>query len=132
MEQIVKDLAGEVGEREACLQLGHSRASFRRRHVLVSSVPRQQRRYQERRIARQEQREKRARRRSSLALSQAEQQMVLDTIHQPRFIDRSVPYIHATLWDEGTYHCSMSTKYRLLRSVGEVGIAAIRRRALHV
>ena len=121
MEQIVKDLAGELGEREACLQLGHSRASFRRRHVLVSSVPRQQRRYQARQLARREQCEERARRRSSLALSEAERQMVLNAIHQPRFIDRSVPYIHATLWDEGTYHCSMSTKYRILHSVGEVG-----------
>lgn len=121
MEQVVKDLAGELGEREACEQVGHSRASFRRRHVLVSSVPRQQRRYQERQIARQEQREKRARRRSSLALSEPERQTVLDAIHQPRFIDRSVPYIHATLWDEGTYHCSISTKYRILHSVGEVG-----------
>ena len=121
MEQIVKDLAGELGEREACLQLGHSRASFRRRHVLVSSLPRQQRRYQARQLARREQCEERARRRSSLALSEAERQTVLDAIHQPRFIDRSVPYIHATLWDEGTYHCSMSTKYRILHSVGEIG-----------
>jgi putative transposase len=45
----------------------------------------------------------------------------LDAVHQPRFIDRSVPYIHATLLDEGIYHCSMSTTYRILHSVGEVG-----------
>jgi putative transposase len=121
VEQIVKDLAGELGEREACLQLGHSRAGFRRRHILVSMPSRQQRRYQARACARREQREKRARRQSSLALSPAERQTVLDAIHEPRFIDRSVPYIHATLWDEGVYHCSMSTKYRILHSVGEVG-----------
>jgi len=120
VEQVIKDLAGELGERDACLQVGYSRASFRR-HVLVSRLPRQQRRYQERQIARQEQRAERARRKSSLALSEPERQTVLDAIHQPRFIDRSVPYIHATLLDEGTYHCSMSTKYRILHSVGEVG-----------
>jgi putative transposase len=115
------DLAAELGEREACLQLGHSRPSFRRRHALVSSPSRQQRRYQARERDRREQREKRARRQSSLALSETERETVLDAIHQPRFIDRSVPYIHATLWDEGIYHCSMSTKYRILHSVGEVG-----------
>jgi len=46
---------------------------------------------------------------------------VLDAVHEDRFIDRSVPYIHATLLDEGTYRCSMSTMYRILHSVGEVG-----------
>ncbi len=121
MEQVVKDLAAELGERESCRQVGHSRPSFRRRHVLVSSPARQQRRYQDRKRERREQREKRGRRQSSLALSQVERQTVLYTIHEPRFIDRSVPYIHATLWDEGTYHCSLSTKYRILHSVGEVG-----------
>lgn len=121
MEQVVKDLADELGEREACRHVGHPRPSFRRRHALVWSPTRQQRRYEARERARRAQREERARRQSSLALSEAEKQLVLDTIHQPRFIDRSVPYIHATLWDEGIYHCSMSTKYRILHSVGEVG-----------
>jgi putative transposase len=121
VEQVVIDLAGELGEREACLQVGHSRASFRRRHVLLSLPSRQQRRYQARVLDRQERREKRERRRSSLALSEGERQAVLDVMHEPRFIDRSVPHVHATLLDEGIYHCSMSTKYRILHSVGEVG-----------
>jgi len=121
VEQVVIDLAGELGEREACIQLGHSRASFRRRHVLVSLPSRQQRRYQARVLDRQERHEKRARRPSSLALCAAERQEVLDAIHQPRFVDRSLPHIHATLLDEGTYQCSLSTKYRILHSVGEVG-----------
>ena len=121
MEQVVVDLAGELGEREACRQVGHSRASFRRRHALISLPSRQQRRYQKRVLERQEQREKRARRRSSLALSVAERQAILDSIHQQRFIDRSVPHIHATLLDEGVYFGSMSTTYRILHSVGEVG-----------
>jgi transposase InsO family protein len=63
----------------------------------------------------------RARRPSSLALAVDERQAVLDTIHQPRFVDRSVPYIYATLLDEGIYHCSMSTMYRILHEAGEVG-----------
>ena len=115
------DLARELGEREACLQVGLPRASFRRRHVLLSGPSRQHPRYQARRLERQQRHEARLRRPSSLALSAAQRQDVLDAIHQPRFVDRSVPYIHATLLDEGTYHCSMSTKYRILHSVGEVG-----------
>jgi len=36
-------------------------------------------------------------------------------------MDRSVPYIYATLLDENQYYGSISTMYRVLRSVGEVG-----------
>lgn len=122
------DLANEVGEREACKQVGLARATFRRRHELASPAPteapperlsRQQRRYQARISKREQQRKER--RRSSLALSDIERQMVLDAVHQERFADRSVPYIYATMLDEGIRHCSMSTMYRILHSVGEVG-----------
>jgi putative transposase len=115
------DLSSELGEREACAQLGHPRASFRRRHELAPRPSRQQQRYQARKVAREQQREQRARRRSSLALGTAERQGILDAVHEPRFVDRSVPHIYATLLDEGTYHGSMSTIYRVLHSVGEVG-----------
>ena len=121
MAEAVRDLAVVIGEREACAHVDYSRSSFRRRHVLVTARPRQQRRYEARQAARESLREKRARRASSLALGAAERQTVLNAIHEPRFIDRSVPHIHATLLDEGTYHCSMSTMYRILHSVGEVG-----------
>jgi transposase InsO family protein len=60
-------------------------------------------------------------RRPSLALSEAERQAVLDVVHQPRFINRSVPTIQATLLDEGTYCCSKSTMYRILHDSNEVG-----------
>lgn len=82
---------------------------------------RQHRRYEARQVDREHRREMRARRPSSLALAVDERQAVLDTIHQPRFVDRSVPYIYATLLDEGIYHCSMSTMYRILHEAGEVG-----------
>jgi putative transposase len=136
VEQAVMDLALEVGEREACAQVGLSRATFRRHHerqppvvndsiaaVDSGSPSRQQRGYQARVTAREERcrESKRARRPSSLALRAAERQTVLDEVHQERFIDRSVPYIYATLIDEGAYHCSISTMYRILHSVGEVG-----------
>lgn len=115
------NLANELGEREACLQVGHPRASFRRRHVLAATLSRQQQRYQARLTERVQRREERARRSSSLALGVAERQAVLNAVHEHRFVDRSVPHIYATLLDEGTYHCSISTMYRVLHSVGEVG-----------
>ncbi len=126
------DLASEVGEREACVQVGIARASFRRRHVLAAAPPpdptassvqpsRQQRRYEARKLDRERRREQHVRRPSSLALGAQERRAVLDAVHEPRFVDRSVPHIYATLLDEGTYHCSMSTMYRILHGVGEVG-----------
>lgn len=121
MEQVVIDLAVALGEREACERIGHSRASFRRRHVLVAQPSRQQRRHQARIADREQRGQERARRPSSLALGAAERQSVLNAVHEPRFADRSVPHVFATLLDEGTYHCSMSTMYRILHSVGEVG-----------
>lgn len=121
MEQVVIDLAVELGEREACEKIGYPRASFRRRHVLVPQPSRQQRRYQARTAERERRHAERVRRPSSLALGAAERQAVLNVVHEPRFTDRSVPHIYATLLDEGTYHCSMSTMYRILHSVGEVG-----------
>ena len=54
------------------------------------------------------------------ALDEQQRQCLLNAVHQTRFIDRSVPYIYATLLDEGFYYGSISTMYRVLRSVGEV------------
>ncbi len=134
MEQVVVDLAGELGEREACTHVGLARASFRRRYALrvvpeldtkassdIETPVRQQRRYEARKLDRERRRETRARHRSSLALSDQERQALLDAVHEPRFVDRSVPYINATLLDEGTYHGSKSTMYRVLHAAGEVG-----------
>lgn len=57
---------------------------------------------------------------SPLALSEQEQQTVLDILHSKRFIDK-VPYeIYAALLDEGTYLCSVRTMYRILKKHGEV------------
>ena len=54
------------------------------------------------------------------ALSEAEQQAVLDTLHSDRFVDISPAEVWATLLDEGVYLGSESTFYRLLRRAGEV------------
>lgn len=127
------ELASELGERQACRTVGHARPSFRRHQHLVSGPEteavgeepryssRPQRRYEARQLERSAHRVERARRRSSLSLDEDERQRVLDLVHQPRFTNRSIPHIQATLMDEGMYVCSTSTMYRILHSVGEVG-----------
>jgi hypothetical protein len=46
--------------------------------------------------------------------------MVLDLLHAPRFADQAPAEIYATLLDEGVYHCSIRTMYRILEQNGEV------------
>ena len=50
------------------------------------------------------------------ALSSAERARVLAVLTSDRFVDKSVAQVWATLLDEGTYLCSMSTMYRILRA----------------
>jgi putative transposase len=58
--------------------------------------------------------EKSSRPRPPLALSELEQQRVLDTLNSERFADCSPAHTYATLLDEGTYIGSVRTMYRLL------------------
>lgn len=53
------------------------------------------------------------------SLSEAQRQAVLDEAHSERFADRSPEYIVHTLLEEGKYHCSVRTLYRLLAHHGE-------------
>jgi Transposase and inactivated derivatives len=46
--------------------------------------------------------------------------VVLSRLHEERFQDRSPAAVYATLLDEGEYHCSIRTMYRLLDEHGEV------------
>jgi putative transposase len=45
---------------------------------------------------------------------------VLDILHTERFVDQAPTEVYATLLDEGTYHCSVRTMYRILAEEGEV------------
>src|SRR5687768_8204166 len=54
------------------------------------------------------------------ALSTSQQQAVLDLLHAPRFADQAPAEIYASLLDEGVYHCSIRTMYRILGQHGEV------------
>jgi len=138
VEQAVAEVASIVGERRSCRTLGVSRASFQRHQSRAiadrasatrddeeiaklvadpeSRLSRQARRYLARKIAKTH----RARF-CPRALTPKQRQDLLDAVHEDRFIDRSVPYIYATLLDENRYYGSISTMYRVLNSVGEVG-----------
>ncbi len=135
MAETLVEMSAVLGERRACIQLGVPRGSFQRRQrrlrvVAAPSQPagdaivhdadvegqisRQVRRHE----GRQRVKEERA---LSRALNAEQRQKLLDAVHEPRFVDRSVPYIYATLLDEARYYGSISTFYRVLRSVGELG-----------
>jgi len=53
------------------------------------------------------------------ALSEPEKTNVLACLHEERFQDCAPPQVYATLLDEGRYHCSIRTMYRLLAAQGE-------------
>jgi putative transposase len=57
---------------------------------------------------------------SPRALSPVEKQLVLDTLHEPRFVDLAPTEVYATLLDEGRYLCSERTMYRILDANHEV------------
>jgi putative transposase len=63
------------------------------------------------------------------ALTDAERGAVLARLNSARFADKSVAQTWATLLDQGTYLCSMSTMHRLLRAAGQSGER--RRQATH-
>ena len=54
-----------------------------------------------------------------LALSQAERDILLDTLNSERFANCAPPTVYATLLDEGIYLGSVRTMYRLLAEVGQ-------------
>ncbi len=49
-----------------------------------------------------------------------ERQTVLDLLREPRFADLAPAEVYATLLDEGVYHCSIRTMYRILDDHAEV------------
>jgi len=56
----------------------------------------------------------------SHALSEGERQVVLDVLHDKRFVDRPPADVVAALLDEGRYLCSTRTMYRILDEEKEV------------
>jgi putative transposase len=99
----IQSLSEDVGVRKACDTLGLARASYYRWDLPDCPDSREQQRPV-----------------PSWALSGQERQRVLDTLHTERFVDQSPREIFATLLDEGTYLCSVSSMYRILDEKGEV------------
>ena len=95
----VDQLALDVGIQAACHALGLVRSPFYRQERSVAVVQP----------------------RSTLprALSPAERETVLPHPHEDRFQDSSQAAVQATLLDEGVYHCSTRTMYRILEQHGE-------------
>lgn len=60
------------------------------------------------------------RKRPEHALSDAEQKTVLDTLHEPRFVDLAPPQVYTQLLEQGQYLCSIRTMYRILAANDEV------------
>jgi putative transposase len=90
-----------VGVRALCAALQHPRATYyRHRGPRHPVAPR--------------------RARPARALTPREQTQILAVLHEPRFADRAPGQVYAALLDEGTYHCSERTMYRLLARAGEV------------
>ena len=54
------------------------------------------------------------------SLSDAERRAVLDTLHEPRFVDLAPAQVYAMLLDEGRHLCSERTMYRILAANREV------------
>jgi len=102
MNDGVSELAPTVGIKAACDHLGRSRATHYRHHTPKPFGP------------------PKPRPRSHLALSENENTKILETLNSERFCDKAPGQIWATLLDEGTYLCSISTMYRLLREHHQV------------
>jgi len=60
------------------------------------------------------------RRRPPLALSVEEEQAVLADLHSERFMDLAPAEVYATLLEEGVFHCSLRSMYRVLDRNAEV------------
>ena len=95
-----------VGMKRACQALSVPRATWYRRwkrRVLFPAVPASAK----------------PQRHSARALSGSEQSTVLACLHEERFQDCSPAQVYAALLDEGRFHCSIRTMYRLLETHGE-------------
>ena len=102
MIPVVSELGRTVGIVSACDAMAIPRASYYRHNREPKAM--------------KESRSNQSHRR----LSDVERQQVLDVCHDTAYIDKAPYEIYATLLDKGSYLCSVSTMYRLLRSENEV------------
>ena len=98
--QTVAELGPRLGVAPTCAALDVARASFYRQQAPRS--------------------EPRPRPTPPRALTADDCQVVLDTLHEPRFVDLAPAQVYATLLDEGRYLGSERTLYRVLAANNEV------------
>lgn len=96
-------LSSEVGIKPACEALDVSRAGFYRKRERRDMPVGEAKQWN-----------------SPRALSAEERRGVLDILHTDRFVDKAPYEVYATLLDEGQYHCSIRTMYRILDENTEV------------
>jgi putative transposase len=89
-------LSQDVGKKAACEALAVPRPTFYRHMSPESSQ------------------EQKSRPVPVLALTKQERKTVIDILHSERFQDKAPRQVYATLLDEGQYHCSVRTMYRIL------------------
>jgi putative transposase len=98
-------LAQQVGIKPACTALGVSRSSYYRRQRSTLSLSGTV---------------NANRPKPPLSLHDTERQKVLNIMHSEGFVDKAPPVIYTSLLDEGVYHCSVRTMYRILAQENEV------------
>ena len=95
-----QSLSTEIGIKPACDAFGIARSGFyRKQGPATAPAPRPS---------------------PPRTLSPEERQAVLATLHSDRFVDTAPAAVYATLLDEGRYHCSIRTLYRILDEQAEV------------
>jgi putative transposase len=97
----VLDVAPKLGVVQTCAAVGVARATYYRQRAPVYG-PKRRRPSPPRRV------------------SNAERAAVLDTLHEPRFIDLAPAEVHAMLLAERRYLCSVRTMHRILAENAEV------------
>lgn len=95
------ELAEQVTVSQACEALEYPRSSYYREQQPVVEKPAA------------------VRTPSFRALTAEEKETVLEVLHSERFQDSPPREVYATLLDEGVYHCSWRTMYRLLKEADE-------------
>ena len=97
--QAVQENGATIGKATACQALSLPRATYYRRlsPTVCSDRPKPPR-----------------------ALDDGERRAVLDVLHSPDYLDKAPAAIVANLLDQGKYHCSVRTMYRILDEENEV------------
>jgi putative transposase len=97
-------LQPSAGTASACAALGINRAEiYRQRAPRRHTMP------------------PKPRARSAIALCETERRDIIEILDSERFVDVAPATIYATLLDEGRYHGSVSTMYRVLKSAQQTG-----------